>query len=228
MRHWIRRFTLHFSRVGQALNASNSTISNDFRHENIRGILLAETSGLTSSEFAPVMATSGTTRVEVDSIGNSWKFDHFTEAFNPQWADAALAARDAKARKFEAAVAAVDNVDLSGLSEAASRIENLLSSNDADQQINDYEGDDEEYCEDDVDWHAGDCDDELDETAYTVGTPTDDTQLFEQFHGNLEDAEASASQVYASASRSFQEARELPSDVTRSHFRSSASPVATG
>ena len=40
--------------------------------------------------------------------------------------DAALAATDAKARKTEAVVAAVDNFDLSGLSEAASRIENAI------------------------------------------------------------------------------------------------------
>ena len=35
------------------------------------------------------------------------------------------------------------------------------------------EDDDDEYC-----------DDELDETACTVGTPTDDPQLLEQFYGN--------------------------------------------
>ena len=45
-----------------------------FCHENIRGILLAETSGLTSSEFASVLATSGTTGAEGETIGNSWKF----------------------------------------------------------------------------------------------------------------------------------------------------------
>ena len=53
--------------------ASNSEISTDLLHENIRGILLAETSGLTSSEFASVLATSGTTGAEGESIGNSWK-----------------------------------------------------------------------------------------------------------------------------------------------------------
>ena len=53
----------------------------------------------------------------------------------------------------------------------------------------------------------------MDETAYTAGTPTDDPELLEQFDGNLEDADASASQVYASASRSFQVARELQSRV---------------
>ena len=49
----------------------------------------------------------------------------------------------------------------------------------------------------------------MDDTAYTAGTPTDDPERLEQFDGNLEDADASASQVYASASRSFQEAPEL-------------------
>ena len=64
-----------------------------------------------------------------------------------------------------------------------------------------------------VDWYAGDCDDELDDIAYTAGSPTDDPELLEQFDGNLGDADASASQVYASASRSFQEARELMARV---------------
>ena len=56
-------------------------------------------------------------------------------------------------------------------------------------------------------------DDELDETAYTVGTPTDDPEILERVDGNLEDADPSASQVYPSASRSFQGARELLSRV---------------
>ena len=54
----------------------------------------------------------------------------------------------------------------------------------------------------------------MDETAYTVGTPTDVPELLEQFDGNLEDADASACLVYASASRSFREARELLSRDT--------------
>ena len=78
----IRRFTLQHSKVGQALNASNTEISKDFLHEHIQGILLAETSGLTSSEFAPVLATSGATSAEGESIGNSWKFSHRVEAFS--------------------------------------------------------------------------------------------------------------------------------------------------
>ena len=118
-----------------------------------------------------------------------------------------------KARKSEAVVAEVDNFDLSGLSEAASRIENAISWNDADKQTNENADDKDEYYEEDVDWYTGDCDDELDVTAYTVGTPTGDPVLLEQFDGNLEDADASASQVYAPASRSFQEARKLLSRV---------------
>ena len=208
MRHWTRRFTLQYSKVGQVLNASNAENKN-FLHENIRGILLAETSGLTSSEFASVLATSGTTGAEGESIGNSWKFSHLVEAFCTQWGDAALAARDAKARKSEAVAAAVDNFDLSELYEAAARIENAFSWNDTDPQIVEYEDDDDDNYEEDVDWYIGNCDDELDDTAYTAGTPTDDPELLEQFDGNLEESDASASQMYASASRSFQEAREL-------------------
>ena len=211
MRHWTRRFTLQYSKVGQALNPSNAEINKDFLHENIRGIMLAETSGLTSSEFASVLATSGTTSAEGENICNSWKFSHHVEAFCTQWGNAALAARDAKAKKSEAVVAAVDNFDLSELSEAA-RNENAISWNDTDPQIVEYEDDDDDdddNYKEDVDWYAGDCDDELDDTAYTAGTPTDDPELLEQFDGNLEVADASASQVYASASRSFQEARDL-------------------
>ena len=94
------------------------------------------------------------------------------EAFCTQWGDAALAARDAKARNSEAVVAAVDNFDLSELSEAAARIENAMSWNDTDPQIAECEDDDDDHDEEDVDWYAGGCDDELDDTAHTAGTPT--------------------------------------------------------
>ena len=90
MRHWTRRFTLEYSKVCPALNASNTEINKDFLHENIRGILLAETSGLTTSEFASVLATNGTTGAEGESIGNSWKFSHLLLVFCAQWSDAAL------------------------------------------------------------------------------------------------------------------------------------------
>ena len=91
-----------------------------------------------------MLATSGTTGAEVESIGNSWEFSHLVEAFSVQWRDAALAARDVKARKSEAVVAAVDNFDLSGLSEDASRIENAISWNDTDPPIVEYENDDDD------------------------------------------------------------------------------------
>ena len=103
----------------------------------------------------------------------------------------------------------------SGLSEAASRIENATSWNDAEQQTNEHGDDDDEHGEEDVGWYTGDCDDELDETAHTVGAPTDDPVILTQFDGNLEDAEVSATQVHASTSQAtvFQEARELLSRV---------------
>ena len=56
---------------------------------------------------------------------------------------------------------------------AAFRIEHELSWNGTDPQINEYDGDDEEHHEEDVDWYTGDGDDELDDSANTVGTPTD-------------------------------------------------------
>ena len=128
--------------------------------------MLAETSGLTSGEFASVLATSGTTGAEGESIGNSSKLSHLEEALITKWSDAALAARDSKAKKTEAVVAAADNFDLSRLSESTSRIENAISWNDTDPQDSEYEDDDDEYFEEDVDWYIVDCDDELDETAY--------------------------------------------------------------
>ena len=81
MRHWTRRFTLQHSKVGQALNASSAEISKEFLHDNIRGILLAETSGLTSSWFASVLATSGTTSAEG---GKHWQqLEIFTSCRKP-------------------------------------------------------------------------------------------------------------------------------------------------
>ena len=129
MRHGTRRFTRQYSKVGQALNTSNSEISKDILHENIRGILLAETSGLTPSEFASV-PMSGTTGAEGESI-------IFTSCRSLQYTVVSCCAGSERcqARKSEAVVAAVDNFDLSGLSEAASRIENAISWHDTDPQI---------------------------------------------------------------------------------------------
>ena len=61
-----------------------------------------------------------------------------------------------------------------GLSEAASGIEHGISWSDVDQQIDEYGDDYDEFCEDDVEWHTGDCDDGMEESAYTVGPPTND------------------------------------------------------
>ena len=65
-----------------------------------------------------------------------------------------------------------------------------------------YEDDDEKYHEDDAEWHAGDDDDKPEETAHT-GLPKDGPELLDQSDGNLADADASTSQMYVSASRSF-------------------------
>ena len=116
MKHWTRRFTLQYTKVGQALNTSNSEISKDILHENIRSTWLAETSGLTSNEFASVLVTSGVISAEGEIIGNNCTFAHLADDLSTQWCDGALAARDSKARKSEAVVTAMDNFDLSRLS----------------------------------------------------------------------------------------------------------------
>ena len=132
---------------------------------------MAETSGQTSSGFASVVTTSGTTGGEGEISGNSWKFAHHADAFSTLWGDAALAARDSRARKSEAVVTAVDkltysqkprlvlNMQLPGMT----RINKLTS----------YGDDDDENYEDDVDLHTADCDDELEEAACTAVLPTD-------------------------------------------------------
>ena len=55
-------------------------------------------------------------------------------------------------------------------------LEHTISWKDADQQIDEYGDGDDEYYEDDVEWHIGDCDDELEESAYAVALPTDDPE----------------------------------------------------
>ena len=77
MKKWTTRFQLSLRKVGAALHAAcseipaNSFPANSFLHPMIQGILLAETSGLTPSEFASVLGTSGKTGAEGEKIGNS-------------------------------------------------------------------------------------------------------------------------------------------------------------
>ena len=71
MRHWTRRVTMQHTNVGQALDTTTSGISKDLLHAHIRGILPLETSGSTSSEFASVLATSGTTGAEGETTPSS-------------------------------------------------------------------------------------------------------------------------------------------------------------
>ena len=92
MRHWTRRFTLQLHESWPGIeNTSNSEFNKYSLHEHIAGISLAETSGLTSSEFASLLATSGRTGAEGENISNSLKFSHFMDVFKKQSRDAALA-----------------------------------------------------------------------------------------------------------------------------------------
>ena len=104
MRHWTRRFTLQYTKVGQALNTSTSQSTKDFLHENIRGILLSETSGLASSEFESVLATS--------TVGNSLtlRMPSVHNGVMPRWQ------REFKSQDIGSSVAAVDTFDRSRIS----------------------------------------------------------------------------------------------------------------
>ena len=72
-RQWLSAGAAGEQRVGgAALHAACADIPTDgFLHPMIQGILLAETSGLTPTEFASVIGTSGKTGAEGEKIGNS-------------------------------------------------------------------------------------------------------------------------------------------------------------
>ena len=100
MKTWTKRFQLSLRKVGTALHAACTDIPADgFLHPMIQGIILAETSGLTPSEFASVLGTSGTTGAEGEKIGNSWKLSDLIEAFCDQWSDDAVTLRDPRPRR---------------------------------------------------------------------------------------------------------------------------------
>ena len=63
----------------------------------------------------------------VKALATAGNYLTLWNAFSTQWCDAVLAARDANAKNAEAVVAAIDNLNQSGLSEAASRIEHASS-----------------------------------------------------------------------------------------------------
>ena len=83
MKKWTTRFNLSLRKVGTALHAACEDIPADgFLHPMIQGILLAETSGLTPSESASVLGTTGAAG---EKIGNSWLISDLAEAFCDQW-----------------------------------------------------------------------------------------------------------------------------------------------
>ena len=110
MKKWTTRFSLSLRNVGAALNAACSEIpTTGFLHPIIQGILLAETSGLTPSEFASVLGTSGKTGAEGEKIGNSRIVTDLITAFCDQWSDDAIALRDSRSRRTEHVNATVES-----------------------------------------------------------------------------------------------------------------------
>ena len=105
MKKWTTRFNLSLRKVGAALHAACAKIATEtFVHPMIQGILLAETSGLTPSEFASLLGASGKTGDKRGKIGNSWLVEDLMMAFCDQWSDDAIAARD-RSRRAQAGAA---------------------------------------------------------------------------------------------------------------------------
>ena len=79
----------------------------------VQEILLAETNGLTPSEFASVLGTSGKTGAEGEKIGNSWLASDLATVFCDQWSDDAIALRDSRSRRTDQISSVVGNYTLS-------------------------------------------------------------------------------------------------------------------
>ena len=71
MKHWAHRFALTHLKVREVLNAANIKSTETLLRETIRGILLAETSVLMSSEFASVLATSDRLVLRVRAVATA-------------------------------------------------------------------------------------------------------------------------------------------------------------
>ena len=132
MKHWASRFALAHLEVREVLNAANIKSTETLLRETFWCILLAETSVLTSSEFASMLATSDTTRAEGESSGNNWKFNDLVETCKTQWSDLALASR-AKAGKQKQLWRPSTVFDLTGFPKAASSIDHTMNWDDVTQ-----------------------------------------------------------------------------------------------
>ena len=200
MKKWTTRFTLSLRKVGTALHAACKEIPSDgFLHSMIQGILLAETSGVTPSEFVSVFGTSGATGAEGEKIGNSWLISDLTEAFCDQWPDDATALRDSRSRRTDSISAAMESYTLS-----------------------EWEPIDEYYeCEDEeevdfAEWVFGEQNNREGQTSQAeYHTDHDETsvQELERQFGSWEDAETYLYELYSSASRTLDEARKLVNHV---------------
>ena len=94
MRKWTSRFEAFIKKTGKALHQADAEIDEShFLHPLIQGILL-ECSNLSPAENVAVLATSGASTMEGDSIGNSCLYVDLAASFTAQWDDEALMRRD--------------------------------------------------------------------------------------------------------------------------------------
>ena len=189
-------------KVGAAPDAACVDIlANGFLHPMIQGILQAEASGLTPSEFASVLGTSEKTGAKGEQIGNSWLVNDLTTAFCDQWSGDTISVRDSRSRRTEQISATVETYSLPS-----------------------WEPIDEEYYEDqeEVDFAEGvfGASEEWrepgssGETELEGETADSEAYLIEQF-GSMEDAGNYVDEAYASVSRTFDEVRKVGHEVKK-------------
>lgn len=194
MKRWTARFSQFVDKVGAALHAAEPDIdAAAYLHPVLKGIILMSASGLEPSEQAAVLATSGTPGHRAASRRqNSHHFDDLVESFCRQWSDDALITRDQRTKKQRAQVnALMDDVaalTLTGLP-AIEDVKEWPIENEEDEVVDEGYG----YFEED----------EEEPDAEVL-----DESYFEEQFGSMEDAEAHVAETYATAARTFQEAKE--------------------
>ena len=192
MQKWTTRFQLHIEKTGRALQTSCGDIDGKkLLHPILQGMLLIEGTGLTPQETASVLATSGKVGKAGTKIGNSYDIKDVAESLIAQWSEDELLKRD-KANRHRARADAANAWNLDELNAALPEYE---EEGDEAYGVHDEEWPEEEY----YDYEEGP-DDEQSEDVYATGEE-EDAQ------------EAEVAEAYASASRTFAEAKDLLAKV---------------
>lgn len=199
MQKWTTRFKLHVAKTGRSLHQCQADISaTAFLHDILLGILLLEGSYLTPQEQASVLATSGKIGDKGSKLGNSYALADIIEALVAQWSEDELVRRDRTSRGRASAHAA------SAASSYPASSWDMVSLQES------LEDDPEAYQDESGDFVGYDEAENYHE---------EEEELTEDFAGyedaaEVDDEEAAAQQqdaehAYASAARTFSEAKDL-------------------